>query len=150
MAPAALLLSLAAGDWLARREGLRGPLRIAPPATALAVLGVSLFLAAAFFDMSWDGLWYHQTAVYQMAHGWNPLRDPMHSFAPHLQDWLRHYAKGPWYVALALFQTTPHIEWAKARPVDGAGRHVPCRVRRPRSTSGCAGARRSSSPRSYR
>jgi len=22
-------------------------------------------------DMFWDGLWYHQTAIYQMAHGWN-------------------------------------------------------------------------------
>jgi hypothetical protein len=102
VAPAALLLALAAGDWLARREGLRGPLRMAPPATALVVLGVSLFLSAAFFDLSWDGLWYHQTAVYQMAHGWNPLHDPLHRFAPSIQDSLRHYAKGPWYVALVL------------------------------------------------
>lgn len=116
VAPAALLLALAAGDWLGRREGLRGPWRMAPPATALAVLGVSLILSAAFFDLSWDGLWYHQTAVYQMAHGWNPLRDPLHRFAPSLQDSLRHYAKGPWYVALALFQTAPHIEWAKPAP----------------------------------
>jgi hypothetical protein len=116
IAPAALLLSLAAGDWLARREGLSGPLRIIPPVTVLAALALALFLAAAFFDMSWDGLWYHQTAVYQMSHGWNPLRDPMHGFTPHLQDWLRYYAKGPWYMALALFQTTGHIEWAKAAP----------------------------------
>ena len=116
VAPAALLLALAAGDWLARREGLRGPLRIAPPATALAVLGVSVFLSAAFFDLSWDGLWYHQTAVYQMAHGWNPLHDPLHTFAPGIQDSLRYYAKGPWYAALALFQTAPHIEWAKPAP----------------------------------
>jgi hypothetical protein len=83
---------------------------------ALVALVASLVLAAAFFDLSWDGLWYHQTAVYQMAHGWNPLRDPMHRFTPHLQDWLRHYAKGPWYVALALFETTHSIEWAKAAP----------------------------------
>jgi len=116
VAPAALLVSLAAGDWLARREGVRGPLRIVPPAAALAVLGVSLFLSAAFFDLSWDGLWYQQTAVYQMAHGWNPLHDPLHAFAPSVQDSLRHYAKGPWYVALALFETAPHIEWAKPAP----------------------------------
>ena len=114
MAPVALLISLVVGYWLARREGLRGLLRIAPLATALAVLVAALLLAAAFFDMSWDGLWYQQTAVYQMSHGWNPLQDPMHSFTPHLQDWLRHYAKGPWYIALALFQTTHNIEWSKA------------------------------------
>jgi len=116
VAPAALLLAMAAGDWLARREGLRGWARIAPPAVALAVAGVSLCLAAAFFDLSWDGLWYHQTAIYQMAHGWNPLRDPMHEFPRHLQDAVRHYAKGTWYVALTLFETTGKIEWAKAGP----------------------------------
>jgi hypothetical protein len=116
VAPLALLLSLAVGDWLARREGLRGQLRIVPPAIVLTVVALAMWLASAFFDMSWDGLWYHQTAVYQMSHGWNPIRDPLHSFAPHLQDWLHHYAKGPWYVALALFQTTHHIEWAKAAP----------------------------------
>jgi hypothetical protein len=114
VAPLALLLSLAAGDWLAQREGLRGRLRIAPPAIVLTVVGLALFLAASFFDMSWDGLWYQQTAVYQMSHGWNPLREPMHGFVSHIQDSLRHYAKGPWYVALALFETTHHIEWAKA------------------------------------
>lgn len=114
VAPIALLAALAVGDWLARREGLRRRWRIAPPAIVLVFLALALGLAAAFFDMSWDGLWYHQTAVYQMAHGWNPLREPMHDFAPHLQDWLRYYAKGPWYTALALFETTQHIEWAKA------------------------------------
>jgi hypothetical protein len=117
IAPAALILSLLVGDWLARREGLRGRLRIVAPVTVVVVLALSLLLAAVFFDMSWDGLWYHQTAVYQMAHGWNPLYDPMHSFTPHLQDWLRHYAKGPWYVALALFETTGHIEWSKPAPL---------------------------------
>ena len=66
--------------------------------------------------MSWDGQWYHQTAIYQMAHGWNPLRDPMRAFDPSLQDYVRHYAKGAWYDALALFQTTGHIEWAKPAP----------------------------------
>lgn len=117
VAPVTLLLALAAGDWLARREGLSGRLRLAPPAAVLGLLALALLLAAAFFDLSWDGLWYHQTAVYQMAHGWNPLKDPMHGFVNHLQDWVRHYAKGPWYFSLALFKTTGRIEWAKAEPL---------------------------------
>jgi hypothetical protein len=114
LAPAALLLALVGVDWLARRDGLGGRWRIAPPAFALATVALSLILASCFFDLSWDGQWYHQTAVYQMAHGWNPLRDPMRAFSPDLQDWVRHYAKGPWYVALALFETTGNIETAKA------------------------------------
>jgi hypothetical protein len=116
VAPAALICALACGDWLARREGIAGRSRITPAAAALAILGVSLLLCGAFFDMSWDGLWYHQTAIYQMAHGWNPLRDPLHTFIPSLQDYVRYYAKGPWYVSLAFYQFSPHIEWAKPAP----------------------------------
>jgi len=37
-------------------------------------------------------------------------------FTPHLQDWVRHYAKGPWYIALTLYSTTGNIEMAKAAP----------------------------------
>jgi hypothetical protein len=117
LAPAALILSLFLADRLARREGLRGRSRITVLAMVVIIMALALLLAAAFFDMSWDGLWYHQTAVYQMASGWNPLYDPMHSFTPHLENWLRHYSKGPWYVALALFKTTGHIEWSKPAPV---------------------------------
>ncbi len=114
--PTALLLSLAAGDWFARREGIRDLERITIPVIVVVVVAIALFLARAFFDMSWDGLWYHQTAVYQMSHGWNPIYDPLHNFVPHLQDWLRYYAKGPWYLALTLFETTHDIEMAKAAP----------------------------------
>lgn len=113
-APVALFVSLAIGYWLSGREGLGGLQRFVPPAIALAVVGIALYLASLFFDMSWDGLWYHQTAVYQMAHGWNPLFDPLHAFVPHLQPWLRFYAKGPWYVALGIFESTHNIEMAKA------------------------------------
>ncbi|HLP02605.1 MAG TPA: hypothetical protein VK163_11325 [Opitutaceae bacterium] len=114
LAPVALFLALAAGDRLARREGLSGWWRVAPSAVALFSVGLALLLASRFFDLSWDGQWYHQTAVYQMAHGWNPLRDPLREFSPDLQVWVRHYAKGPWYGAVALFETTGNIEAAKA------------------------------------
>jgi hypothetical protein len=113
VAPSALIISLIAGYILGQREGLQGWQRIVPPVIAVCIISIALLLAGAFFDMSWDGLWYHQTAVYQMSHGWNPLRDPLHDFTPHLRDWLRYYAKGPWYIALALFATTNNIEMAK-------------------------------------
>jgi hypothetical protein len=116
VAPIALVLALVLGDWLSRREGLSGRRRLAAPTAALGVVGLGLLLAAAFFDLSWDGLWYHQTAVYQMSHGWNPIKDPMREFTLHLHAWLRYYSKGPWYFALALYETTGHIEWAKAGP----------------------------------
>jgi hypothetical protein len=116
VAPAGLLLAVLAGDRLARRDGLTGRLRVASAAVAASVVAASVLLAAAFFDLSWDGQWYHQTAVYKMAEGWNPVHDPMHDFIDHLEPWVRHYAKGPWYTALAVYETTGRIEWAKFAP----------------------------------
>jgi hypothetical protein len=114
--PGALSIALVIGYMLGRLAGLRGKTQIVPPAISLAVAAISLPLAAAFFDMSWDGLWYHQKAVYQMAHGWNPLYEPMREFSSFTTPWLRHYAKGPWYISLALLQFTHDIEWSKAAP----------------------------------
>jgi hypothetical protein len=114
VAPVATILSLAGGYWLAKREGLSKKYLLISLAIYLIIIFISLIAANAFYDMSWDGLWYHQTAVYQMSHGWNPLRDPLHNFTPHLSEWLRFYAKGPWYVDLAIFETTNNIEMAKA------------------------------------
>jgi hypothetical protein len=79
----------------------------------LAII-LSLALSAFFFDFSWDGQWYHQTAIIHIARDWNPLSDPMRNFASHLETWERHYAKGPWYFAAATYRMTGHIEWGKA------------------------------------
>ena len=116
LAPLCLAGAVLAGDHLARREGLAGRLRLLAALEALGVVVGSALLAAAFFDLSWDGQWYHQTAVYKMAEGWNPVYDPMHGFIQHLEPWVRHYAKGPWYTALAVYQTTGNIEAAKLAP----------------------------------
>ena len=64
-----------------------------------------------------DGERYDQTAVYEMAAGWNPLRDPMHNFGRHTWNlWVLHYAKGPGYVALAIYAATGSIEVARPLP----------------------------------
>jgi hypothetical protein len=112
--PAAFILSLGGGYWFSKKEGLGKKYKFYYLLISTIITATSLIIANAFYDLSWDGLWYHQTAVYQMSHGWNPLYDPLHNFTPHLQAWLRFYAKGPWYIALALFETTHNIEMAKA------------------------------------
>jgi hypothetical protein len=116
VAPAAFVVAILVVDGFLRKGGMLPRQRTSVYLLAGGVIAGACLLAGAFYDMSWDGLWYHQTAVYQMAHGWNPLRDPLHEFTPHLQDWVRHYAKGPWYTALTLYATTGSIEMAKAAP----------------------------------
>jgi hypothetical protein len=113
VAPASLALALFLGDRLASRTGLTGRTRLWPAGLALGVLALSLAVSAWYLDLSWDGQWYHQAAIYAMARDWNPLTDPMREFIEHLQLWVRHYAKGPWYVAAAIYQTTGLIECGK-------------------------------------
>ena len=89
-----------------------------PAALTLILLAVSLLLSAFFYDFSWDGQWYHQLGIITIARDWNPLSDPMRSFAEspsqlHSQLYLRHYAKGPWYAAATIFATTGRIELGK-------------------------------------
>lgn len=113
IAPLSLALALLLGDRLARQRGLSGTARLWPLASSLASLVASLALSAWYFDLSFDGQWYHQTAIYAIAQDWNPLTDPMREFVPSAQLWVRHYAKGPWYAAAAIYQTTGQIEWGK-------------------------------------
>jgi hypothetical protein len=115
LAPSVTGVALVAAWWFARRSGLATRHAIGAAAATAAVIAGGLALAAIFMDLTWDGQWYHQTAVYEMAAGWNPLRDPMHDFGRHSWNlWVLHYAKGPWYMALAIYAATGSIEIAKA------------------------------------
>jgi len=113
-APASCLVALSAGCWLMRRKGASWRTIALLLGIALALVLVSAALSAFFYDLSWDGEWYHQTGIIHIAHDWNPLTDPMHAFDAHLELWERHYAKGPWIFAAAVYRTTGHIEWGKA------------------------------------
>jgi hypothetical protein len=119
IAPIALTAALLAAYWLAQREGLPNKMRWYPAALTLALLAASLLLSAFFYDLSWDGQWYHQLGIIRIARDWNPVSDPMRSFADspsqlHSQLYLRHYAKGPWYAAATIFATTGRIELGKS------------------------------------
>jgi hypothetical protein len=116
VAPFSLVGALVLGDVLAAHAGCRPAIRAVVVLTTLALVVLACAAAGAFYDFGWDGLWYHQTAVYQIAGGWNPIADPLREFRPDIDLWVRHYAKGPWYIAVAIFRTTGDIECAKAAP----------------------------------
>ena len=114
VAPAALAVALIVGDRLGRRAGLAPQKRLWASGLALGVMGFSLAFSAWYFDLSFDGEWYHQAGIYAIARDWNPLADPMRGFISHFELWVRHYAKGPWYVAAAIYDTTGLIEMGKS------------------------------------
>jgi len=119
VAPIALTAALLSAYCLARREELPSRMRWYPAALTLVLLALSLLLSAFFYDFSWDGQWYHQLGVLQIARDWNPLSEPLRNFdhSPsqlHSQLYLRHYAKGPWYAAAAIFAVTGRVELSKS------------------------------------
>jgi len=111
--PLALIAAMFLGDLLARRQGLKGKDRLWPIGLMLVMITLAVGISIISYDLSWDGQWYHQTGIYSMVQGWNPLREPMRMFPAHNELWVRHYAKGPWYVAAAMASLTGRIEAAK-------------------------------------
>jgi hypothetical protein len=103
------LLPLAAVATFATIRVFTPSWRVASAATAVAAIAhiVAYFLAAFFFDRSWDGLAYHEEAVLQLASGWNPLFHDTH------QIWIDHYPKGSWIAGAAIFLNGGQLEAGK-------------------------------------
>ncbi|USG65612.1 hypothetical protein NDK47_26520 [Brevibacillus ruminantium] len=90
------------------------------------VLGISWYVSAHTYDMSWDGQTYHQEAIILLTDGWNPahelLEAPSDTELAKLQGrellsvfhlWINHYSKGPWLLDSLLYKVTNQIEVSK-------------------------------------
>lgn len=117
--PLGLAVSLAA-MWFGSRSlgaGHRNQRFWRAVATVLGSTAVLAVAAAHIYDVSWDGLGYHQVAAIRMAQGWNPLTDPrgltLHTF-PKRVEWITSYPKGAWIPEAAFYKVFGHIEAAKA------------------------------------
>jgi len=65
--------------------------------------------AGYIFDLSYDGMCYHQEAIVRLAkEGWNPF----YGDTNHLL--LDHYSKGPWLYSAVLYNTFGNIEFGKS------------------------------------
>jgi len=117
VAPVALILAMLLGDRVGRHMGLVGRKRLYPPALALGVMALALAMSVFYFDLSWDGQNYHQLGIFTIAENWNPLTEPMQDFTPQLNSSVRYFAKGPWYVAAAIYETTGYFEAGKCSTV---------------------------------
>jgi hypothetical protein len=111
--PAAAVLAAITSLW--HREpldaGRRAARFVGVVAGVLLALGAPV-LVARWFDGSFDGLGYHQHAILQLAHDWNPLRDE----APRApgEMWLIHYPKASWIVGAVLMKCFGSVEAAKS------------------------------------
>lgn len=113
VAPVSLAGAIVLADILGRRAGWSRRVRWHAAGLALAIVAAAAGVAGWYFDLTFDGQWYHQTAILAIARDWNPLAEPMREFPSDLILWVRHYAKGPWYFAAAVYRTTGEIELGK-------------------------------------
>src|ERR1700761_9181052 len=69
--PAAFIFALIVGAWLEPKAPGKPSRRWLPCLLALAIVGISVAVSAFYYDLSWDGQWYHQTAIIRIAKDWN-------------------------------------------------------------------------------
>ncbi|WP_091150696.1 hypothetical protein [Mucilaginibacter pineti] len=106
----AIGLNFLAANWLAINKKSLG---IATLLSLLIITG-SLLIAGFYFDLSWDGQWYQQAAVYNLAETWNPLYKPLNTpdGLNHLS--ILHFPKNSWYFAAAVTRLFGSVEVGKA------------------------------------
>lgn len=103
----------------------RGPNGWSAKAASSGVIIIlfSVVISGQLFDYSWDGQWYHQSAVGALAGGWNPLSGPFDAhflgvpsgdFGASMARWDTHYPKASWFMGTIFYLATGSIQSAKA------------------------------------
>ena len=78
------------------------------------VFSLLIILASFFWDFSWDGQWYHQSAIYNITDGWNPIKEPIRKFNKNNDLSILHFPKGSWYFAASIYSSFGVFEAGKA------------------------------------
>ncbi len=79
-----------------------------------SVIAISLLVSVFYFDLSWDGQWYQQSAIYHLQSGWNPVFEPIRSFEVTNDSSISHFPKGSWYYAASVYSTFGNFESGKS------------------------------------
>ena len=82
-----------------------------------AMFLICVFICRWFYDISFDGQWYHQDAIILMSEGWNPFHDApllIEQTSGACAPYLNHYPKGSWIISAYLYHFLNNIQMAKA------------------------------------
>lgn len=77
------------------------------------IIAVSLLVATAVYDSSWDGQTYHAEGLLAIADGWNPYRNPI-SPGSAFGHWQIFHSKGAWLAGGSIVAAAGHPEAGKA------------------------------------
>ncbi|MGN7783319.1 hypothetical protein ACTJIJ_02280 [Niabella sp. 22666] len=112
--PVSLVFAIVLMWWISRQQWAPQLNLVRTVIYGLVTIIVSLLWGAFYFDLSWDGQWYHQAAVYALAEGWNPVTEPLKTFNEHNDLSIRHFPKLVWYYSAAVTATFGTMECGKS------------------------------------
>jgi hypothetical protein len=112
--PLSLIISGTLGIYLGSRVGFSNKEKTAPLLYSIAIIALSFVFSAFYFDLSWDGEWYHQAAIYHIRSDWNPIFEPIRTFNEHNDASILHFPKGSWYYAASVYATFGNFEAGKS------------------------------------
>ena len=78
---------------------------------------ICILISNYFYDVSFDGQWYHQDAIILLSEGWNPFHDIAlinNQTSGNCAPYLNHYPKASWIAGACLYKFTNSIQIAKA------------------------------------
>jgi len=110
----AVIASLALAFLFVGKFGFTTSAITLPVTISVGVLLLSLLASWFYFDLSWDGQWYQQAAVYNLAKGWNPLYSPLVTPDHTDNTSILHFPKSTWYFGAAVLRLFGTVEMGKA------------------------------------
>lgn len=109
--PLSLLVSILTFIFLERKANKTDILL--PIIFSLLLVGVSIAISVFYFDLSWDGQWYLQSAIYHLENSWNPFLESIKEFEIFNSTPINHFPKSSWYFAASVFSTLGVFEAGK-------------------------------------
>lgn len=116
--PTAVLVTTLAAWSIARAEGITRFGFLLAMVSGLAVFAVAAVLGHALLDFSYDGQAYHQSAVRQLASGWNPFAHALTVLETIHGLWLNHYVRAAELGAAVVVSATGSLESGKAFAIE--------------------------------
>ncbi|AWK50030.1 hypothetical protein DIC82_02505 [Clostridium beijerinckii] len=106
--PIAYLISICLGFVMIKKRDVRQFLII--EVIVLTIIIITLILTGNFYDISWDGMWYHQNAIIELNNGWNPIYEKLTGEGA---LWNNYYGKYSEIMQACILSTFKNIEMGK-------------------------------------
>jgi hypothetical protein len=112
--PASILITLLLSLSIGKKSGLNTHECFWSIISGCLIILFSFIFAAFYFDLSVDGQWYHQPAIYHLASDWNPIFEPLRHFDGSNDTSIEHFPKSTWYYAASVYSTFGNFEAGKS------------------------------------